>query len=388
MAGYQFIHVETYARVPSNRTDKKQSARNIAREAERHPGACPHVANPLPAKLMYGCTPSEAVDLAESRASMAVDRLGRKLRKDAQILLGGVVSYPVPLEQLTPDDEDLKQWLKLNFKFLRNKYRDTLKSIVAHFDESSSELKSSYFHLHFYVVPELTESKLMSISQVHQGIKARELVGGAKAKAKMRAYKDAMRAFQDEYFEYVGKPCGLTKDGPKRRRLSRKEWKSDQAAAERQAEAIKYSDEINRTQEFLLQEEKRHHREEARIKSDRVLLEQSKEKYLMWASNKSKTIRYLKAKAGQLLKSVTELKSQISSLKNMNETLNSQISELQKKTRKLELVNEKLSYQNEIKSNGLKDLRRELSMILELISSGKLNEIYARLGKKEISYDY
>ena len=51
-------------------------------------------------------------------------------------------------------------------------------------------------------------------------------------------------------------------------------------------------------------------------------------------------------------------------------------------------MNEKLSYQNEIKSKGLKDLRGELSMLLELISSGKLNDVYAKLSNKGLGHDY
>src|SRR5690554_1459900 len=105
MSGYQFIHIETYARVPS-RTKKKQSARSVAAEAERKPYACPHVAFPKPFKQMYGCTPSEAVAIAEARAAVAKDSLGRKFRSDGQMILGGIVSYPVPMASLSPSDPD------------------------------------------------------------------------------------------------------------------------------------------------------------------------------------------------------------------------------------------------------------------------------------------
>lgn len=56
--GYQFIHVETYARV-SSRNNKKQSAMAIARECERTVGAIPHIESPKPYTLLYGITPKK-----------------------------------------------------------------------------------------------------------------------------------------------------------------------------------------------------------------------------------------------------------------------------------------------------------------------------------------
>ena len=126
MAGYQFFHIETYARI-SSKNHKKQSARGVAREAERVPEACLHVDSPQPYKLMFGCSPNEAVSLAESRAAIGTDQLGRKLRKDAQIILCGVASYPVPMSELRPNDQALNYWLKLNYKFLRKKLRIPVK---------------------------------------------------------------------------------------------------------------------------------------------------------------------------------------------------------------------------------------------------------------------
>lgn len=42
-----------------------------------------------------------------------------------------------------------------------------------------------------------------------------------------------MRAFQTDYFDAVGEPCGLLRDGPNRRRLKRSEWARERDAAKR-----------------------------------------------------------------------------------------------------------------------------------------------------------
>lgn len=47
----------------------------------------------------------------------------------------------------------------------------------------------------------------------------------------MHAYKAAMREWQDSYHDAVAAPCGLTRLGPTRRRLTREEWKAEQAQA-------------------------------------------------------------------------------------------------------------------------------------------------------------
>ncbi|WP_174800948.1 hypothetical protein [Martelella limonii] len=51
---------------------------------------------------------------------------------------------------------------------------------------------------------------------------------------KKTAYRVAMEKFQDDYFEHVGKPCGLLRDGPRGQRLSTKEAAARKATAESQ----------------------------------------------------------------------------------------------------------------------------------------------------------
>jgi len=387
MSGFQFIHIETFAKVAS-RSKKKQSARNIAREAERDLGACPHIENPMPFKLMYGMTPSQAVDLAEERALIGKDSRGRRLRRDAQILLGGVASYPVPICQLTPDDEGLKKWLKHNFDFLTLHCGDTLKSISAHTDEK-------YFHLHWYQVPDIDESGRMNIGQVHPGVLARDLVGGKRAKEKMRAYKSAMREFQDSYYEHVGKPCGLTREGAKKRRLTRVEWKVEQAAAERLAQSLNTISFANDQLEALEDKNK------LIIKNkEKLLFEQntllglkndlSKELQFVNAkiddllsleSRKISTVKYLKDKAKKLTEKAKSLLKKVSWLERENADLKEDVSSLTKQNSKLIRSNENLAYQNEVKSAGLKRQRNEIYSIINLIDVGKQEEVSQHYNK-------
>lgn len=354
MKGYQFFHVETYSRISG--ANNKLSAINVAKEAERDSESCPHIVNPKIYKLMFGSTPSEAVAIAQARAAIATDKIGRKLRKDAQIMLAGVASYPVPISELNPSDEALNHWLKLNYKFLRKKYGNRLKSIVAHTDEP-------FFHIHFYIIPDFDDpqTKKFSIAQVHDGIRARNFVGGKKAKEKMRAYKEAMRALQDEYFEAVGKLCGLTREGPNKRRLTRSAWKVEQAAAERLAQSLKFVDEVEEKAEAVEIEHK-----ELLILKDKlsekednlVLLKEETDKKLEKVNTEKKTLINLKAEENDVVKYLREkvesvkeqlgrLLNGISHLKKENKNLKKEINDLAIKERTLVRVNERLTYQNE-----------------------------------------
>jgi hypothetical protein len=246
MEGYQFIHVEAYSRV-SSKNNKRQSARNVINEAVRVPNACAHVSEIKAAILIYGVNPLEALDLSERNSELAKDNIGRKFRKDGLILVAGVASYPARTDEVEFQDEDLKEWLSLTIKFLSEKYGDQLKSVVVHSDEP-------FWHCHFYLVPKLDVNKSLDIGLVHDGIAARNTVSSQSAKIKLKAYSDAMRAFQDEYYTNVGIPCGLTRDGPRRRRLTRKEWKVEKEASKRLANTLDRSDSIKQKIKFISSE--------------------------------------------------------------------------------------------------------------------------------------
>lgn len=385
MSGYQFFHVETFAGIPS-KDHKKQSARGVAKEAERYPEASLHVDNPQAFKLMFGCTPMEAVNIAEQRSEVAKDTIGRKLRKDAQIFLGGVVSYPVPIAELHPNDESLNYWLELNYKFLKNKYGNRLKSIIAHTDEP-------FFHLHFYVVPDVDVNGRMNIDQVHDGILARSMVGSQKAKNKMRAYQKAMRSLQDDYYESVGLPCGLTRAGANKRRLSRSAWKVEQAAAERLASSLKTIGEIENSAKELGLKEKELMREKAIVlekekhlltlkeKADSALEEVKKDKwsFIQLRADKQNVVKYLKSKVDKARDQIGKFVAQVSLLKNENIDLKNEVNTLVR-------VNEKLIYQNELRAVALKQDRNEMFELVNLVATGNTNKVIEKYNNNNKEY--
>lgn len=231
--GFQFFHVETYARSAGKGKAGGHSLRSIVAEAERDPAACPHVEHPEPPTVVYGVTPSAAADLAEERAGQAVDAKGRKFRKDGLCMLAGVTSYPEPTADLADPEKRAayEAWEKDAVGWLRDRYGDRLASVVRHEDEE-------FPHLHFYAVPELRADGRLCIEDVHEGRKAAKEVGGVKGDQN-RAYKAAMRAVQDSYFQAVGVRHGLARLGPGKRRLTREGWQAEQAAVKAAATAIR-----------------------------------------------------------------------------------------------------------------------------------------------------
>ncbi len=224
MAGFQFAHVEAYARVGAKTKDgsTRRSIKEIIAETVRDAGSIPHIENPQAPALVYGCDPRQLEQMAEDYASQTKDAKGRKFRKDGLILMAGVVSLPREREGDFPAfSEAVIEWLK-------EKYGDRLKSVVAHDDEAHP-------HLHFYVIPEVGER----LEDIHEGFKASK---EAKAQGKLKgeqnqAYKAAMRAWQDDFSNTVAMRFGLTRLGPGRRRLTRKQWVLEQKQAQFFADA-------------------------------------------------------------------------------------------------------------------------------------------------------
>lgn len=137
------------------------------------------------------------------------------------------------MKDLDLNSKHFRNWLNLNHQFLKKKYGSQYKSLVFHADER-------FPHCHFYVVPDLTGNRHLDIGAIHEGVQARaKLKASSTAKEKMRAYKKAMRQFQEEYYDSVGLPCGLTKEGPRKRRLTRQEWQLEKNASIRLAKVLK-----------------------------------------------------------------------------------------------------------------------------------------------------
>lgn len=232
MSGFQFIHVECYARrastkQPNAKKGKETKARKVkltasevAAEADREPDATPHIEQPKPPQLVYGTTARAVVLEAEKRAEASKDVKGRKIRADTAIMLAGVASHPFTPEEVAADPakkREYETWRKLTVDHLQRKYGTALKSVVEHSDER-------HMHLHFYAIPEAGVG--FNAKSLHDGFEAAK--PAKDAAEQKRLYTEAMRQMQDRYFEEVGARCAQARTGPKRERLSREDWNQRQ----------------------------------------------------------------------------------------------------------------------------------------------------------------
>jgi hypothetical protein len=224
---YQFIHVEGYGREAGKGKAGGHTVASIAAEAERAQGACPHVTAPAEPVRILGCSPAAAAALATRWAENAKDARGHAYRKDGLCLLGGVVSMPADTS-----DKQWKRFKSLAVKWLKKKYSRSLVSVIEHTDEPHP-------HLHFYAVPQ----EKARFDSIHQGLAAaaaadpgRGKRGRMPAEAKVArktsrdAYREAMRSYQDDFYDGVGRWTGLARLGPKIQRKPRAAWKAENAA--------------------------------------------------------------------------------------------------------------------------------------------------------------
>ena len=252
--GYQFIHLETYAR----KADANGRCTDfIFAEASRKPKACVHVANPLPPLVVYGVCIEDVQEIHDDAAATATIAVKgghvRKVARDKKTLHTVVASHPFTMDEIRADPlkrAETEQWEKRTISWLRQQYGGDLKTVIRHEDEE-------YFHVHAYIIP--LDEPGMSALKFHPGTTAKRAVMGSCKEGDDRkalnkkadaAYKAAMRAWQDSYHQAVAIPCGLTRLGPQRRRLTREEWQREKVqakalqAAIEQAEAVKASGEV------------------------------------------------------------------------------------------------------------------------------------------------
>ncbi len=222
---YQFIHIETYSRKASTKqkptkgkqktnVEAKRNAREIIDEAIRREGNCPHVEAPEAPRFIVGnmeTMENMEADIERNISAHHAKHGGRKLRSDAHVLLAGVVS--VNREWADENPDLYKKWETDSVQYLQKKYGKNLRAVLMHDDEPNP-------HLHFYVYSE----DEIDAKELHEGHKAMRQ-HKAMTKEAVIAHADAMRAFQSDYYEQVAHGVGLTRIGPGRERLSRKDWK-------------------------------------------------------------------------------------------------------------------------------------------------------------------
>ena len=225
---YQFCHVNSYAQKvsvkskPRKDDEKIWNVQDILDEATRKDGCfSKEITNPKPPIHIYGDPIEQIPEIVADWAEKTKDSKGRKTRVDAKGLLAGVFSAEpgTPPEEWERIKSDAISWAKF-------KYGPRLRTIIEHIDEPNP-------HCHFYVVPLPGEV----FETIHEGLAAKKaaIADGMSRKDANTPYIKAMKTFLDEYHDRVGAPNGMTRIGPGRRRLTRKEWHAEK----QQAEAIK-----------------------------------------------------------------------------------------------------------------------------------------------------
>ncbi len=230
-----FVHCQTFSRKPNK---AGQCVAQIIGEGLRSGGYHPHVEGPKPPVVVFG-NPVGFKQLHDAhvnaRRTRAVNNgrvSERAIRTDRHTLFTIVASYPSLTTAVEASPEELtrfKRWVDQTLAWVRAQYGDQLKAAFAHIDEA-------YPHLHFWCLPDdpsadatllhpgkpakrETEARLKE-----EGAPPREAVAAGN-----RALKSAMRDWQNSYHRAVGAPLGMNRDGPKRRRLSRAQWATEQA---------------------------------------------------------------------------------------------------------------------------------------------------------------
>ncbi|KQY10814.1 hypothetical protein ASE23_06640 [Rhizobium sp. Root73] len=249
MAGFQFAHMQNFSR----KGDKGgRTVSFVLAEARRDPVASLHVLSPQPPAIVWGCSIEDLEREHDVRVGVARKTIAggktRSVGKEQHTLRTIVVSHPYTVEEVEADPakrQEVERWEALNVEWARRELGDDLRAVIRHTDERQ-------WHLHIYGLPGDPE---MRASRSHPGQVAKSdvLAAGpaegeddkAMRRRSDRAYKNAMREWQDGYFRAVGMPAGLTRLGPAQRRLSRGEWHQERhqaqalKAAQEEADALK-----------------------------------------------------------------------------------------------------------------------------------------------------
>lgn len=245
--GFQFIHLEAYSRKADT---AGRSVSWVLDEAARAPGACPHVSAPAAPEIVFGL-PVEEVRRRHDEACAGAKAIlangkTRAISSGQKTMLTVVASHPASMNSVHADPgiaADVAAWEARTVAWLRAQYGDGLVSVVRHVDESRA-------HIHAYILP-----ADLRATHLHPGTAAKRAIAiagpgeGEDSKTLNRrgdaAYRQAMREWQDGYWEQVGLPSGLARLGPGRRRLSRSKWQAEKAAAAATRQALNRAAQIN-----------------------------------------------------------------------------------------------------------------------------------------------
>ncbi|WP_334067648.1 hypothetical protein [Nereida ignava] len=261
--GPQFAHMQAFSIKPNRQGN---SIEQVLAEAIRDAKFSTHIDDPKPPTMIYGVDlptlktlHDEMLDQRKVEVKMKGKVRYRAIRKDRNTLMTVISSFPVRIDDLDKDGTGetrrmYEKWKKLNTDHLKDLFGAKLKTVIEHTDEE-------YPHLHAYILPD--DDPGAFANALHPGevakadaakkAKSEGLTGEAINKVANKGYQTAMSGWQDDFYDAVGAPCALTRDGPKRTRKTRARWQAEKIAAKATADVI----EKNQTETKALELEAR-----------------------------------------------------------------------------------------------------------------------------------
>lgn len=259
----QFVREEIFAISPvprpnNARTGEVQAAKatgrsiigEILREAPKYYRHLTALGiKPIPPRHLSGLKPADLLDwytnLLEAAGKINVEstRLGkpyrRRQRSTVPIMLAAVASYPAP-----PDDHDprYRQWRSQVVAWAERHYGSNLVGVYEHLDEA---------HGHVHCLAAHPDGR--PVRSLHSGwaAVAKATANGTAKKELGQVYRSAMKDFQDEFFDCVGRECGLDRlsPAPKPRvgyaeSRRQKEWEEQVAQSEAEARERREKEEV------------------------------------------------------------------------------------------------------------------------------------------------
>ncbi len=279
MQGYQYVHIESFSRKGGQQKkrangDRAWTVDEVIDEAERKPGSCSHVEEPDTAPLILSgsCKNFDELRQAHNDACKVKQQVpytnpktGKKsvrtkaLRVDKHTLYSSVISLPILSADAWAMPDLMNECMELFHQVVRFE-KDRLEAAGGQFAMAVVHRDEAHMHIHVYGVDPVRGE----ITWLHPGKAAVDNIrrGAGWKKDNMaeqdRAYCDAMRQWQDDFYTSVFRDAGLMRYGPKRFRLPRAEYLRQMAAHEQLAlmrsdlpEARNTIDEANSLQESI-----------------------------------------------------------------------------------------------------------------------------------------
>lgn len=260
-----FAHKQTYSRKGNS---KNRSIADICAEAARLDGATPHVEDPIPPIIIDGIDPAELPELIEEMVKTQNRQLRKQrkdephraskirgIRSDTHLLVASVYSYPVQTDEMDEDTyKEYNRWLDDVVAFAKDDAVSNgleVMSIVEHLDEAHP-------HIHVLAVPTATPANpRLNAKACHEGHVAQDQhIANQAHGSPSRAYKQAMRSWQDRYYETVGQRHAQARMGPGRRRMSRAAYQSEKALLETMRDCAGIEDTLDQATDIFLARKK------------------------------------------------------------------------------------------------------------------------------------